>query len=79
MNPTVILIPILLPVLAGALMLLRPIENLRRRNVFVETVTLVNTAITLWILTHVSSAALSPAYGLLQVSTPLSTCAMRRG
>ena len=47
MNPTVILIPILLPVLAGALMLLRPIENLRRRNVFVETVTLVNTAITL--------------------------------
>ena len=58
MNPTVILIPILLPVLAGALMLLRPIENLRRRNVFVETVTLVNTAITLWILTHAPQGTL---------------------
>lgn len=47
-----ILVPILLPVLAGILLLIFPIENVRKRNVCIETVVIINTLLTLWLLTH---------------------------
>ncbi len=50
MNVYMILIPILLPVLSGLYMLFVPFKDSRKRNIFVEIIALVNTAITLALL-----------------------------
>ena len=52
MQPYFILVPILLPVLAGILLLIFPIEDSKKRNVCIETVVIINTLLTLWLLTH---------------------------
>lgn len=52
MHPYFILMPILLPILAGILLLIFPIEDVKKRNICIETVVILNTLLTLWILTH---------------------------
>ena len=50
MSAYVLLLPILLPMAAGAWMLLRPIRDDRTRNIFVEAVVLLTSAVTFWLL-----------------------------
>jgi len=45
-----ILLPIIFPIVSGIYMLIRPFKDAKKRNVFVEVITLLNTAITLSIL-----------------------------
>ena len=52
MSLYVLLIPIMFPALAGIFMLLCPFREARVRNIFVEVVVLLNTVVTLGILTH---------------------------
>lgn len=50
MSLYVLLLPVLLPTAAGVGMLLFPIEDPRKRNIFVETAVLLNTGLTVWLL-----------------------------
>lgn len=52
MSPYFMLVPILLPVLAGVLLLIFPIENVRRRNICIETVVIINSLLVFYLLTH---------------------------
>ncbi len=45
-----ILVPIILPIITGIYMLFRPFKNAKTRNIFVEIMVLINTAITLILL-----------------------------
>ena len=47
-----ILVPILLPVIAGILLLVFPIEDARKRNICIEIIVVINTLLVLWLLTH---------------------------
>ena len=47
-----ILVPILLPVIAGVLLLVFPIEDARKRNICIEIIVVINTLLVLWLLTH---------------------------
>ncbi|MCD8019239.1 MAG: proton-conducting membrane transporter [Clostridiales bacterium] len=47
-----ILVPILLPILAGILLLAFPIEDQKKRNICIEIVVLLNTVLTFWLLLH---------------------------
>lgn len=50
MREYVLLLPILLPVLTGAGLLLRPIRRDRARDLFVEAAVLLTTGVTLWLI-----------------------------
>ena len=52
MQPFLIVVPILIPVVAGVLMLLFPIQDSKKRNICVEAVIIINTIVTLWLLGH---------------------------
>ena len=52
MSSYFIFVPILLPIIAGILLLIFPIEDVRKRNICIETVVIINTLLTLWLLTH---------------------------
>ena len=58
MSLYILLAPILLPILVGAGMLAFPIRRTKARNLFVEAVVILNTALTLWILTHAPKGTL---------------------
>ena len=58
MSLYLILVPILVPVIAGLYMLFVPFKDAGKRNIFVETVTLINTAVSLFLLTHAPSGTL---------------------
>ena len=58
MNLYLILVPILLPVIAGLYMLFVPFKDARKRNIFVESAVLVNTAISLYLLTNAPKGTL---------------------
>ena len=55
-----ILVPIVLPVLTGVFMLIRPIKDVKIRNIFVETAVVLNTIITIYLL-------LDPPAGTLEL------------
>ena len=52
MQPFMILIPILIPIAAGVLLLLFPIEDVRKRNIIIETVVILNTILVLLLLVN---------------------------
>ena len=58
MNLYVLIIPILVPVLCGIGVMIFPIKDKRIRNILIETVVLINTVITLFILTHAPEGTL---------------------
>ena len=58
MNLYALIIPILVPILCGIGVMIFPLCNKRIRNVLLETVVLINTFITLFILTHAPEGTL---------------------
>ena len=58
MNAAMILVPVLIPILAGVWMLLFPFHHDRVRNIFVETVVLITTAVCLLVLTRAPEGTL---------------------
>ncbi len=58
MNLYLILVPILLPVIVGVYMFFVPIADTKKRNIFVEAVVVLNSAITLYLLTHAPEGTL---------------------
>lgn len=58
MQPFLILVPILLPVIAGVLLILFPVSDPKKRNCIVEVVVLINSALTLLLLLNRPEEAL---------------------
>ena len=58
MKPFFILIPILIPVIAGALLKLFPIDDVKKRNIFIEAVVIANSIFTIVLLIYRPSETL---------------------
>ena len=58
MNNYMIIIPILIPILAGLFMLFLPFKDDRKRNIYVGSIVVINTILTLYILYNASDSGL---------------------
>lgn len=78
MNAILLVMPILLPILGGALVPLLPFGNRRQRNIYVETIVILNSILTWYLLiTHpVSFTRLINLAGILEVSAHLDGAGM---
>ena len=78
MNGILLIIPVLLPILGGMLLPLFPFINRRQRNIYVETIVLINSLLMWYLLiTHpMSYTRLITLAGMLEVSVHLDGAAM---
>ena len=52
MKPFMILVPILIPIIAGVLLMLHPVSDTKKRNLFIEIVVIANSILTLALLAN---------------------------
>lgn len=78
MNAILLVIPILLPILGGALLPLFSFQNRKQRNIYVETIVIINSVLMWYLLiTHpVSYTRLINLAGILEVSIHLDGAGM---
>lgn len=78
MNAILLVIPILLPIIGGALIPLLPFKTRRQRNIYVETIVIVNSLIMWYLLITqpVSFTRLINLAGILEVSVHLDGAGM---